>query len=334
MKKPIKIDPIIKKPVDEIPYEIVHETIKDDKNEITTIIHLADIHIKNKRIDEYKIVFDRLYNKLLNYDKNKTIITIVGDILDEKIIIGEGIFLLGYFLNKLDDLNIPIFLIYGNHDMYQQNTSKHCILKSVLEGFGRYKNIYHFTKMGTYEYNNIMFAVSSVFQENYIINHNSIPLTDKTTVYLFHGTIGGSVLFNNNKMKSTISLKDFEGYDYVLLGDIHKHQYFDEEKTRAYCGSLIQQTFGESNDYHGFMEYDIINKTSKYIEISNDYGFVTLYMKDNQLELINNIPKYPFIRIYHQNCEKTELTKVVEMLKTKYNATGVKLISLDKKIYH
>jgi len=329
--KSIKIQSTKKESNEEIPYEIVNKIIKDDKNEITTIIHMADIHIKNKRIDEYKIVFDRLYEKLLNYDKNKTIITIVGDILDEKIIIGEGIYLLGYFLNKLDDLNIPVIFIYGNHDMYQQNTSKHCILKSVLEGFGRYKNIYHFTKMGTYEYNNIMFVVSSVFQKNYIINYNSIPSTDKTTVYLFHGTIGGSVIFNNNKMKSTISLKDFDGYDYVLLGDIHKHQYFDEDKTRAYCGSLIQQSFGESNDYHGYIEYNIKNKTSHYIEIPNDYGYVTLYMKDNILEDISVLPKFPFIRIYHQNCEKTELTNVSDMLKKKYNATGIKLTSLDKK---
>ena len=40
--------------------------------------------------------------------------------------------------------------------------------------------------------------------------------------------------------------EDFDGYDYVMLGDIHKFQYMNEEKTIAYAGSLIQQSYGEN----------------------------------------------------------------------------------------
>ena len=44
---------------------------------------------------------------------------------------------------------------------------------------------------------------------------------------------------------SDIDKDIFDGFDMVLLGDIHKRQYLNDEKTIAYPGSLIQQNFGE-----------------------------------------------------------------------------------------
>ena len=43
---------------------------------------------------------------------------------------------------------------------------------------------------------------------------------------------------SDDVVKST----DFDGYDLVLLGDIHKRQFIDDNETIAY-GSLIQQNF-------------------------------------------------------------------------------------------
>jgi DNA repair exonuclease SbcCD nuclease subunit len=71
--------------------------------------------------------------------------------------------------------------------------------------------------------------------------------------------IGTVKLQNLYESKGGLSVEDFKGYDYVLLGDIHRHQYLNEEKTIAYASSLISQNFSENDIYHGYILWDIIN---------------------------------------------------------------------------
>ncbi|HRT04004.1 MAG TPA: hypothetical protein P5513_08710 [Candidatus Diapherotrites archaeon] len=46
-------------------------------------------------------------------------------------------------------------------------------------------------------------------------------------------------------MKSKFVIKDFAGFDYVLLGDIHSGYIVSEKPLMAYAGSLLQLNFGE-----------------------------------------------------------------------------------------
>ena len=43
-----------------------------------------------------------------------------------------------------------------------------------------------------------------------------------------------------------------------MLGDIHKYQYLNKEKTIAYSGSLVQQNFGESINLHGMFKATLL----------------------------------------------------------------------------
>ena len=58
-----------------------------------------------------------------------------------------------------------------------------------------------------------------------------------------------------------LSVDDFKEFDYTLLGDVHERQFLKDNI--AYCGSLIQQNFGEDIDNHGLIKWDLINKTSR-----------------------------------------------------------------------
>ena len=310
-----------------------HRVISDKKIKIDNVIHLADIHIRDskERVNEYITVFEKLIASLSTYDKKKTIITIVGDILEDKSMKETSIFVLGKFFEMLDSLDIPVLLIYGNHDAYK-NTTKNGALRAIFESIAKYKNIYSITETGTYTYNNIMFVASSVFQNNVIVDYDTIePLKkDKTTIYLFHGTIGGSLACNDIKMKSTITLNMFKGYDYVLLGDIHKHQFLDKNRTRAYSGSLIQQNFGESLDKHGYILYNLKTKENKLIEIENMYGFVKLYVTNGVLEdNMQKMPKYVNIKLYVKNTERNVLNEISNILKKKYNVLNISSVKLD-----
>lgn len=320
--------------------ELYTEILSNTENKIQNVIHMADIHIKNSRVEEYKIVFDRLFVSLNQYDKTNTIITIVGDILDEKSLKPSGMDLIAYFFNGLNKLDMPIILIHGNHDL--DKTGNIGILKTWFEKFKIYDNVYSLTKTGIYTYNNILFAVSSVFENNNVIPYNSIThLTkDKTTIYLYHGLINKAQINKKFKVESENinveknidnSIKRFADYNYVLLGDIHKHQYLNKEKTIAYCGSLIQQNMGESIDNHGYIYYDIKNNTTNHVHIQNDYAYVTLHIKDNKLQEHKNLPKNLRIRFHIQNTNTVILQETIDYFKKNYSVEDISCFKMDDK---
>ncbi|AFX92764.1 putative hydrolase [Megavirus courdo11] len=111
--------------------------------------------------------------------------------------------------------------------------------------------------------------------------------------------------------------EDFIGYDYVMLGDIHKYQYMNDEKTIAYAGSLIQQSYGETLNKHGVLKWDLTDKKSEYLEVKNDYGFCTIKIIDGKM-IETDIPKKPRIRFILENTNQIEYQEVVKELEKKY----------------
>ena len=55
-------------------------------DKVKTIYHIADVHIRNlKRHDEYKIVFNRLYEDIKKRGTDNSIIYLAGDIAHAKL---------------------------------------------------------------------------------------------------------------------------------------------------------------------------------------------------------------------------------------------------------
>ena len=113
-----------------------------------------------------------------------------------------------------------------------------------------------------------------------------INIKNKPIVALYHGTINGSIndtgyIIEDHNQHSTRfrKISDFDGYDMVLLGDIHKHQYLKPHI--AYPGSLIQQNFGENLKEHGVLVWDILTKKSNFFPIQNNYGFITIQVLED-----------------------------------------------------
>jgi len=95
---------------------------------------------------------------------------------------------------------------------------------------------------------------------------------EKTYVALYHGGVGR---FSTNKgyIMEGISLSTFDGYDMVLLGDIHRFQYLDPAKRIAYAGSLISQNNTETDLDHGMLVWDVATRTSHLVRMKNPYAF-------------------------------------------------------------
>ena len=129
-------------------------------------------------------------------------------------------------------------------------------------------NLYARTQpSGIYEVGDIGFSVMSVFDDTqkYV---KAKEFDSKTKIALYHGSVFGSQTdFGFILPNSDVEKDIFDGYDMVLLGDIHKRQYLNDEKTIAYPGSLIQQNFGEDFD-KGFLVWDIDKRESEFINVS------------------------------------------------------------------
>ena len=116
------------------------------------------------------------------------------------------------------------------------------------------------------------------------------------------------VLSNNGHF----NVSDFSDYDLVMLGDIHKMHFLNEEKTIAYSGSLIQQNKGESIE-KGYLLWDIKKLSSEFVRIHNDYGMVKIVINKNgkwkEPQKID-IPKYAKLDIVCNSEDNADIESV------------------------
>lgn len=261
------------------------------------VVHLSDIHVRlSERHEEYREVFSKLYTSLSMLDKDH-IIVITGDCLYTKdLLTPDCIVLFVEFVTRLSEI-FPLFIIAGNHDTLETNRSRIDSISGILKDRS-ISNLYYLRDSGIYQYGNILFGVSSLlipmdsnqtkpvfiqyeYLNQYIIENQ---LINPITIALYHGQVG-SPITSEGKTLSGIPISNFDGYDYVMLGDIHKYQFLNPQKTIAYSSSLISQNFGEFDDDHGYLLWNLNDKTSEYIRIPNDYAFKKYKLVGTQLKI-------------------------------------------------
>jgi len=273
---------------------------------IKKIAHLADIHLHKsiKRHDEYKQVFNELI-KSLRTDKPDRIV-IVGDLFNDYIKLeGELLVLVTKFLNALTKV-APLVITRGNHDVLKAATNRIDSIQAIVESIANPK-ITYLNSTGMVEDENVVWCVWKHGEKR----NNPWPkdfVKDPTKVYidLFHDPINGCIDAAGYEFESKTyrSINDFKG-DFSFFGDIHKHQYFLNE-TKAYCGSLIAQNYAEGDDeFHGYIMWDVLEKTHKDVPIKNEYNYHTVIVNrftdfENLNIDIKNISLKPSIRIKWQ----------------------------------
>ena len=277
---------------------IINDYSTLDINKYTHIIHISDIHIRlYKRQEEYKEVFQKLYQKIDAIEDKNGLIVITGDIFHDKVsLTSESVILCTEFFINLSQRRKTI-VIPGNHDGLLNSYERVDNISGVLS-HKTIPNLYFFKHSGIYRFNNFVFGVSSIF-DNLFISSSEVDGQiasyenvgdDKNKfvkIGLYHGLVGTLKLQEMYEAKGEKSIEDFKGYDYVLLGDIHTFQYLNDEKTIAYASSLISQNFTETDTHHGFIYWDIENRTSSYVSIPNDYHHKICFIENNILKVNN-----------------------------------------------
>jgi DNA repair exonuclease SbcCD nuclease subunit len=90
--------------------------------------------------------------------------------------------------------------------------------------------------------------------------------------------VRGSLTDTDWQLDGEINISSFKDYEFAMLGDIHKRQFLNEKRTIAYCGSTIQQNYGESGE-KGFLLWDIRSADDFDVEfypVKHENPFVTV----------------------------------------------------------
>ena len=298
-------------------------------DKLEKVLHVADIHIRNyQRHKEYRKVFRQLYKEVDALPKN-SIVYVGGDIVHSKTDISpELIKLTTEFLKNLADRRHTI-VITGNHDANLNNSSRLDSLSPMIESLA-HPQLHYLKDSAVHEIAGTHFVVFSIFDDpKTFIRAKSFEA--KTKVALFHGALDMSYTDAGYKVESDdLKISMFDGYDMVMLGDIHKRQFYNKEKTILQVGSLIQQNFGEAFDNHGCAIWDIDSRVASFKNFKNIHGFYTIEVKDGKLPNIDSIPKYPRVRIKTENTTRAQLKDIIKKIKGKCKTTDIVIIKNDK----
>lgn len=298
---------------------------------VRKIYHCSDIHIRlNSQHDQYRVVFSNFYKMLAESEPG--VVVCCGDILHNKNELSpECIVLVLDFLENLSKI-MPTFIIAGNHDAVLSNVDKMDSLSGILDR-RIISNLYYLKNSGVYRYNNVVFGVSSLLDSKFIYSDTIQRNPGDILVGLYHGSVGSPVNDMGYKISGEKPLDEFNGYDLVLLGDIHKFQYLNESKTVAYSSSLISQNFGECDEYHGFLEWDLTNRESIYRIVSNDYRYIRMVF-NSQKEI--NIPNKCNLQVCLSKIKEKNDSDYLEslilfknMIKTVYPGVRINYVYLD-----
>jgi len=297
---------------------------------IESIAHIADIHIRNlKRHDEYRNVFKKLYKNLKETLPEKSLIYLAGDIVHAKTEMSpELIQMVSELFTNLSKIR-PTILIAGNHDCNLNNANRLDALTPIVDTLDL-DNFYYLKDTGVYTIADIDFAVMSVFDdpENYI-KAKDIKGSNKK-IALYHGCVSESQTDAGFRLPGDVETNIFDGYDYTLLGDIHKYQYLNKSKNVAYAGSLVCQNFGEHPTNHGYLLWDMINEGSEFIKIRNDQAYYTLDIIDGKLPDLSEMPKRPRLRIKLTNTDEPTLKKLLTIVRKKCKLKDITVLRNDR----
>lgn len=265
-------------------------------------VHISDIHFRGlSRHKQYRESFNDFFDQM--NDIKPDIIFVGGDIVHSKTqgISPELIDILSWWFKGLSKSAPSVHIILGNHDGLMLNKERQDAISPILSALNL-DNVYLHKKSGTYNthilgYN---FCVFSCFDEEGWENVKPIP--NDTNIACFHGSVTDAQTDTNWGLDGDVDVSFFKEYEFAFLGDIHKAQFINGEKTIAFSGSTIQQNFAEHTK-KGYLLWEIDDKDNfdvSFKQIKNEVPYITIDWRDTIQETLNKyayIPKGARIRI-------------------------------------
>lgn len=235
------------------------------------ILHLSDLHF-GKRLNNFSLLEDQYHvnRQIFKLAKDTHIeaVIIAGDVFDRQIPSAGAVQLFDDFLNFWAELNLPVFIISGNHDSAERLSfganifsNNNIYISPVYNGqitpitlndaYGKI-NFYllPFIKPATVrpffpdeKINSYTEAVQTVLKK--------LPLNkNERNILIAHQFVTGAVLSDSEEIVvgglDNVDAHVFDAFDYVALGHIHTPQTILRDSIR-YCGTLLKYSFSEAN---------------------------------------------------------------------------------------
>ena len=246
--------------------------------------HLSDLHIGLKLInrdlrEDQEYIFEQIIR--LAKEQQPDAMVIAGDIYDKAVPSAEAVKLFDEMLTRLVSINLPIFVISGNHDsaerigfgsdilsaakVYMSRVYNGNLQKIELEDDYGKINVYllPFIKPAT---------VKNIYKEaeikdyddalEYVLSQEKIDKT-KRNVIVSHQFVTGALRSESEEVSvgglDNVSVENYEAFDYVALGHIHRAQQMGRESAR-YAGTLLKYSFSEEKHNKSMTIVDLKEK--------------------------------------------------------------------------
>jgi DNA repair exonuclease SbcCD ATPase subunit/DNA repair exonuclease SbcCD nuclease subunit len=303
---------------------------------INKVYHLADLHIRNlQRHKEYRSIFKKFLKQVKDDGIEDSIIYLAGDIAHAKTEMSpELIQEISWFLTECSKLRETI-LITGNHDCNLNNSHRLDVLTPIINNLDN-PRIHYLRDTGVYNIHNLTFVVYSILdkKENW---PKGDEIEGEHKICLFHGPVNKALTDIGYVVSSNSFTVDmFDGFDMVMMGDIHKRQTFGKGYEHvAYAGSMIQQNHGEMLEDHGYLLWDINTRTFTEHHLHNDFGFLTIDVINGVIpqwvydEVNTKLPKYPRLRLRFTSTEASDMKLRIAELKQLFHVAEVTVTRTD-----
>ncbi len=234
------------------------------------IIHVSDIHIRNKRRERLRDVIGQLHRLVENEkaeDKTNAeiIVVICGDLFHYKNNLSgkdieDALFLFRGLIKHATTIVVP-----GNHDIDSSSSDAPDLIGPVVDAlkyetgnalyYMRRSNIYSVPlRAGVQHESNPQLIVCTIAPDGEIPNISAIEGSDKSgwpRICLFHEDVDGSSPGTTRQRFSSarLNLNSFGSYDVAFGGHLHSFQQISNRA--AYCGALMQQSVHDPFGIHG-----------------------------------------------------------------------------------
>lgn len=242
-------------------------------------LHLGDLHL-GRSLGEFDLIEDQKFilNRIIDLIDKESVdaVLIAGDVYDKSIPSEAATCLLDFFLSRLAEMNVQVFMISGNHDsddrlnygsvlfesnqiyisaIYDGHLDRHVISDGETE-----VNIYllPFVKASQVKHYFPESDIESYEDAVRVVLENADIDEKKKNILVAHQFVagkgedpelGGSEGAGTQSvgLVEKIGYKVFDMFDYVALGHIHSPQRVGWEEVR-YSGSPLKYSLSEVNN--------------------------------------------------------------------------------------
>ena len=246
--------------------------------------HIADLHI-GKRVHDFSMMEDQRYileEMLRIFDEEKVDgVLIAGDVYDKTLPSAEAVQVFDDFITKLAKMEMPIYMISGNHD----SAERLAFGAQLFENNGVYISPVYEGEVKKVEVEDVYGTVNiwllpflkpatvrhalqrediNTYEDGVVAALQGCEIdTEQRNILVAHQFVTGADRSDSEETSvgglDNVSAEVFEDIDYVALGHIHREQKMGRDALR-YSGTPLKYSFSEADHKKSVTIVELLEK--------------------------------------------------------------------------